>query len=79
MGSKSRDGLDIYVPSRKMPSGIDKRKCYVPPVLRTLRSEQAALFLVGYAYVGHQGARTLLEMLFPAAVNTNALTPPVNL
>jgi hypothetical protein len=79
MGSKSSDGLDIYVPCRKPPSEIGKRKCYAPPLLRTLRSEQAALFLVGYAYVGHQGARAILEILFPAPVKTKAPTPPVSL
>jgi hypothetical protein len=41
------------------------RKQYDQPVLRKLRLEQAALFLVGHAYVGHHGASEILELLFP--------------
>ena len=78
MGSKATNGLDICVPSRRTPSETGKRKRYAAPILRTLRSEQAALFLVGYAYVGHQGARAILEILFPAPSETKALTPPVS-
>lgn len=39
-------------------AGIRKR--YDTPILRTLRLDQAALFLVGYAYEGHRGA---IEMI----------------
>jgi|GEM_PF-6755642 hypothetical protein len=42
------------------------REPYTEPTLRKLSREQAALFLVGYAYIGHQGARDILEILFPA-------------
>jgi hypothetical protein len=44
-------------------AGIRKR--YDRPTLRTLRADQAALFLVGYAYVGHRAAIEMMEMLFP--------------
>jgi hypothetical protein len=40
-------------------------KCYETPILRTLRFEQAALFLVGYAYEGHRGAFEMMKVLFP--------------
>jgi len=42
----------------------DKRKAYEAPILRKLTSEQATLFLVGHAYIGHRGARELLQLLF---------------
>jgi hypothetical protein len=42
------------------------RKLYTAPTLRKLTREQATLFLVGHAYIGHQGAREILEILFPA-------------
>jgi hypothetical protein len=41
------------------------RKPYETPILRTLRFEQAALFLVGYAYEGHRGAIEVMKVLFP--------------
>jgi hypothetical protein len=44
-------------------AGIRKR--YDTPILRTLRLDQAALFLVGYAYAGHRGATEMMEVLFP--------------
>jgi len=37
---------------------------YAPPVLQKRTPEQAKLLLVGYAWVGHRGARELLELLF---------------
>jgi len=39
-------------------------KLYSPPVLQKRTVEQAKLLLVGYAWIGHQGARELLELLF---------------
>jgi hypothetical protein len=47
------------------PHNVDRRKCYERPTLRNLTSNQATLFLVGHAYIGDQGARELLELLFP--------------
>jgi hypothetical protein len=41
------------------------KKPYERPALRTPTSNQAILFLTGYAYIGNQGARELLEFLFP--------------
>jgi hypothetical protein len=38
---------------------------YEPPQLRTPTSNQAILYLTGYAYLGDQGAKDLLEILFP--------------
>jgi hypothetical protein len=36
---------------------------YSPPVLQTRTMEQAKLLLVGYAWIGHDGARELLEIV----------------
>jgi hypothetical protein len=46
-------------------SDTSKRKSYEQPILRKLTSEQAVVFLVGHAYIGNQGAKELMEMLFP--------------
>lgn len=46
-------------------SDVDKIRSYEQPVWRKLTSNQAVLFLVAHAYVGDQGARELLELLFP--------------
>ncbi len=43
---------------------VENRKAYEAPILRKLASEQATLFLVGHAYIGHRGARELLQLLF---------------
>lgn len=42
-------------------------KRYSPPVLQKCTLEQARLFLVGHAWIGHRGAKELLELLFPLA------------
>jgi hypothetical protein len=52
-------------PMRPLQAHIS-REPYTEPTLRKLTREQATLFLVGYAYIGHQGARDILEVLFPA-------------
>jgi hypothetical protein len=39
-------------------------KAYLPPQLQTRTFGQAALFLTGYAWIGNQEARDLLELLF---------------
>ena len=44
---------------------VGKRKSYEPPILRKLTREQAILFLVGHAYIGDQGAKELMDRLFP--------------
>jgi len=47
------------------PGDLAVRKSYERPMLRSLTSNQAALFLVGYAHIGDRGAKELLELLFP--------------
>lgn len=69
MKSKSDDGLETYILPRSTPRTTGSRKSYDPPILRTLRSEQATLFLVGHAYEGDQAAKEILEILFPGPVN----------
>ena len=44
---------------------VANRKLYDRPVLRRLGSEQATLSLVSHAYIGHRGAKEILEVLFP--------------
>ncbi len=51
------------------------RNRYDHPVLRKLRREEATLFLVGHAYIGHQGAREILELLFPVPRSTASVAP----
>src|ERR1019366_10113025 len=54
---------------------VVKHKPYEQPMLRELTSEQAVLFLVGHAYIGNQGAKELMEMLFPLPTDSRiALT-----
>jgi hypothetical protein len=55
---------------------ISKRKPYERPILRELTSEQAVVFLVGHAYIGNQGAKELMEMLFPNADGTQNRAKP---
>jgi hypothetical protein len=43
------------------------RKPYEKPAATKLTAEQAKLKLLGYASLGDQGAKDLLEMMFPAA------------
>ncbi len=43
---------------------LDTRRVYDPPNLRKPTREQATLFLVGHAYIGHEGARELMQLLF---------------
>lgn len=42
-------------------------RSYSPPQLRSLKFEQAALFLVGLAWNGDPAARDLLTLIFPLA------------
>jgi hypothetical protein len=44
---------------------VDKAQILEHPILRELTSEQAVLFLEGHAYIDNQGAKELLELLFP--------------
>ena len=51
----SLEGKVIVVPSHEP---------YSPPQLQARTFSQAALFLAGYAWIGNQWARDLLEMMF---------------
>jgi hypothetical protein len=46
-----------------MSSDMRGNKRYTPPVLHKRTVEQAKLLLVGHAWVGHRGAKELLESL----------------
>jgi hypothetical protein len=41
------------------------RRPYSPPRLQRRTLEQAKLFLLGHAWAGDQGAKDLLEVLYP--------------
>jgi hypothetical protein len=57
-----------------MPSPrVNLREPYIQPIVRKLMSEQAILFLVGRAYIGHGGAKALLELLFPMTTDSTGL------
>jgi len=57
--------------------GKNPEKPYSIPELRKLDFEQAAVFLVGYAYNnGDAGARTLLEVMFPDPANPQSSETP---
>ena len=40
------------------------RKPYQTPMLSKCTRDQAILFCIGYAWIGHRGARELLELMF---------------
>ncbi len=44
---------------------IHKRKPYEKPCIRQLNSEQAIRLLLEHASMGHEGAKELLDLLFP--------------
>ena len=46
-----------------MSSDVRSPAPYSPPVLQERTIEQAKLLLVGYAWIGHSGARELLEIV----------------
>ena len=46
-----------------MSSDVRAAKRYSPPVLHRRTVDQAKLFLVGHAWIGHRGAKELLESL----------------
>lgn len=47
-----------------MPRQNGMRKQYESPALVKRTIEQAKLLCVGYAWIGHQGAKELLEVMF---------------
>ena len=62
------ESLESEVPMQSALES-DNRRRYDQPILRRLTFEQGKLFLVGYAYVGHQAARDIMEVLFPQPCN----------
>jgi hypothetical protein len=48
------------------------QQSYAAPALRERTIEQAKLLLLGHAWIGHRGARELLEVLFPEPQNTDS-------
>jgi hypothetical protein len=71
------EGQDIAEARMSMrPSPApSRRKRYAEPTLRKLTREQATLSLVGHAYIGHQGARQILEILFPPGYVATKMKP----
>jgi hypothetical protein len=52
---------------RDRPQAVSEKapKIYQKPTLKKLTSEQARMLIVGHASVGDQGAKDLMEVLFP--------------
>lgn len=50
----------------EQPHVLPGKKAYCAPQARKLEPEQANLILVGRAWDGDEGAREMLEILFPA-------------
>ena len=64
--------MEIRKPRSRMPSPGEKlRKPYEPPAVRRRTPEQSKLLLLGHAWNGNQGAKDLLEVLFPEPSQTN--------
>ena len=67
---RARDLLPFFSPKRWHPEPRqtiyeEVPKVYLKPALRKITPEQASLLLIGHASVGAQGARHLLEVVFP--------------
>ncbi len=54
-----------------------RRKTYSPPQLNKLTPEQARLLLIGHATCGDQGAKDLLDVLYPLAREEGNHAAPV--
>jgi hypothetical protein len=70
----AREFLDVVVLRKRSegfgsgpcePSMTGAKRAYSPPAMTRLTGEQATLFLVSHAMGGDDGARDLLELLFP--------------
>lgn len=53
------------------------RGTYASPTLKTLTPEQAKLWLLGHASQGHEGAKELLEVLFPDSNEYERASPRI--
>jgi hypothetical protein len=62
---RAREFLDGFRPERSQPVQPELPKRYETPAFRKLTAEQARLLLIGHASVGDQGAKDLLELIFP--------------
>jgi len=66
---RAREFLEVFRPEHpQLPEELPKR--YEPPTVKKLTVEQAMLLLVGHASVGDQGAKDLMELVFPNAPPT---------
>jgi len=62
---RAREFLDSFRPGRPQPVQQELPRRYESPAVRKLTAEQARLLLIGHASVGDQGAKDLLELIFP--------------
>jgi len=53
-------------------------KTYSSPKVNKVTPEQAKLLLLGQATQGDQGAKDLLDVLFPDRTNTKKFPPPID-
>jgi len=61
--------LVLVFPNRRAPASEvaseTSKKEYQAPIVRRLSSEQAKLLLLGHASIGDQGAKDLMNLVFP--------------
>jgi len=64
--SQARKFLGLTPVDRKPFSETAGSRKYQKPSMRQITPEQATLFLIGHATVGHQGAKEFMEAVFLA-------------
>lgn len=65
--NRARRVLEVVFPNRFKPTAppLQRPMAYEAPRLARLTPEQAKLILLGHLSVGEQGAKDLLDLLFP--------------
>ena len=67
VSNHTREFLELIFPGRVKHSipQMAAHKKYEKPAIRKLTPEQGKLLLIGHASLGDQGAKDLLELMFP--------------
>jgi len=60
-----------------VPDSQSELKPYSSPKLNKLRPEHAKLIVIGAATVGDQGARDLMDLMFPDPNQYGKVSPPI--
>ncbi len=64
LGNHARRVLGLKPANHNQLSPAKAARDYQKPALRHISSEQAKLFLMGYAMIGNRGAKDLMEVVF---------------